>query len=547
MIFLNLKNAKEVSDFFNISLSHLNYMLYIMPPNKAYKEFTIKTKSKERKIHAPYKKLKDIQSILKNEFEKIYHPRMATFGFIKNRNTIKNAEKHLNKRYVFNLDLKDYFTSITRKRIYYLLRKDPFLFNDEVAKILSKLICFGDYLPQGSPCSPIVSNMISYRMDGQLTKLAKKYNATYTRYVDDISFSFTNRFKALPKAIITHNDGELAVGNELNQIIETNGFTINQNKVRLGKKSNRMEVTGITVNEKLNVPRKYIKKIRILFHLIDHYEYEKANEIFSNFKRIRASKHSPKIEFALHGMLTYLGSVIGKESPLYYKYAIRFNNYDFKLKLLFEKPVEIKINDALWVVDFMDEESLEGGQGTAFSITPNLIATAAHVVLDSSNKPFKDIDVYKLSDTEKKFKLEVISFDIASDVALCKISTDYNDDSYIPISQLNINQIQGNLKLLGFPSYQAPQLSAHISPCNLTFHSKRDNKDYFSINTSIIGGNSGGPIINSTNEVIGIASKGYYGTGEITMDTLTKKTVSVTITGNNFCSFISNLNDLINS
>lgn len=545
MDFLQLTNAQEVADFFEIKIRHLNYMLYVMPPNKAYKEFNIKTKNKERKIHSPNKRLKRIQHQLKNEFEKIYRPKASTFGFVKRKNTIKNAERHLDKRYVFNLDLKDYFPSITRKRIYYLLRKDPFIFNDEVAKIISKLVCFGDQLPQGSPCSPIVSNMISYRMDGQLTKLAKKYNATYTRYVDDISFSFTNRFKALPKAIITHNDGELAIGNELNNIIETNGFTINQNKVRLGKKSNRMEVTGITVNEKLNVPRKYIKKIRILFHLIDHYNYNKANEIFSKFKRTRASKDTPKIEFALHGMLTYLGAVIGKDAPLYYKYATRFNTYKFGLKLPFEKPCEIKINDALWVIDFMDEESMEGGQGTAFSITPDLIATAAHVILDSSNKPFKDIEVYKLSDTKKKFKLEVIKFDIKSDIALCKILTNYRDDSYIPISQLNINQIQGNLKLLGFPSYQAPQLSAHISPCHLTFHSKRDDKDYFSINTSIIGGNSGGPIINSANEVVGIASKGYYGSGEITMDALTKRVVNVTITGNNFCSFVSNLRDLM--
>lgn len=545
MDFKDLKDHNDVANFFNISLRHLNYMLYVMPPNKAYKEFIVKTKKKERKIHSPNKRLKCIQNKLKDEFEKIYRPRISTFGFIKNRNTIKNAERHLDKRYIFNLDLQDYFPSISRKRIYYLLRKDPFLFNDEVAKIFSKLICFGDQLPQGSPCSPIISNMISYRMDGQLTKLAKKYNATYTRYVDDISFSFTNRFKALPKAIITHNDGELTIGNELNQIIESNGFTINQGKVRLGKKSNRMEVTGITVNEKLNVPRKYIKKIRTLFHLIDHYNYEKANQIFSTFERTRASKYPPKIEFALHGMLTYLGSVIGQNASIYYKYAIRFNKYNFNLKLPYQKPIDLKISDALWVVDFMDEATLDGGQGTAFSITPNYIATAAHVILDSSDKPFKDIEVYKLSDTDKKFKLEVIKFDKASDVALCKISGEYYDDSYISASQLPINRIQGNLKLLGFPSYQAPQLSAHTSPCHLTFYSRRENKDYFSINTPIIGGNSGGPIINSANEVVGIASKGYYGTGEITMKELTEKTVRVTITGNNFCSFISNLNHLI--
>lgn len=548
MNFKDLKDHNDVANFFNISLRHLNYMLYVMPPNKAYKEFIVKTKKKERKIHSPNKRLKCIQNKLKDEFEKIYRPRISTFGFIKNRNTIKNAERHLDKRYIFNLDLQDYFPSISRKRIYYLLRKDPFLFNDEVAKIFSKLICFGDQLPQGSPCSPIISNMISYRMDGQLTKLAKKYNATYTRYVDDISFSFTNRFKALPKAIITHNEGELSTGNELNQIIESNGFTINQGKVRLGKKSNRMEVTGITVNEKLNVPRRYIKKIRTLFHLIDHYNYERANEIFSTFKRTRASKHPPKIEFALHGMLTYLCSVIGKDDPLYYKYALRFNNYDFKLKLPFEKPIKLRMNDSLWVVECLDDSNEEVNcyQGTAFSITSELIATAAHVVLDDHGKPFSEIEVYKTTDADNKFALQVISFNIEADTALCKIKEQYKDDSFISISNEDNLSSNISLQLLGFPSYQRPQYSAHTSTCHLTFETHRDSKRFFSINSPIIGGNSGGPIIDSQHRVVGIASKGYHGYGEIKSESLfSTKSIHVTISGNNLCSHISNLKDLL--
>lgn len=519
-------------------------MLYVMPSNKAYKEFTVKTKNKERKIHAPNKRLKNIQNKLKSEFENIYRPRVSIFGFIKNRNTIKNAEKHLDKRYIFNLDLKDYFPSISRKRIYYLLRKDPFLFNDEVAKILSKLICFGDQLPQGSPCSPIVSNMISYRMDGQLTKLAKKYNATYTRYVDDISFSFTNRFKALPKTIITHNEGELSIGNELNQLIENNGFTINENKVRLGKKSNRMEVTGITVNEKLNVPRKYIKKIRTLFHLIDHYGYDKANEIFSHFKRTRASKHPPKIEYALHGMLTYLGSVIGKCAPVYYKFAIKFNNYNFNCTLPFEKPLELQMQDSLWVVECIDDDA-NCFQGTAFSITPSLIATAAHVVLNDKGSPFSEIEVYKTTDTSSKYTLEVINFDIYADIALCKISNVFHDDSFIQASVSNDLTHKSALQLLGFPSYRQPQSSAHTSSCHLTFETERDNKKFFSINTPIIGGNSGGPIIDSDYKLLGIASKGYHGYGEIRNESLMTKSINVTIMGNNLCSHVSNLQELL--
>lgn len=552
MLFLELNNAQDVANFFNISLRHLNYLMYKMPSNKKYRSFTIKTKNKERTILSPCKKLKKIQYQLKKELEIIYKPRSCANGFIKERNNIKNANSHLSKRYIFNLDLQDFFPSITKKRVFFLLKSNGLNFNTEVAEILAKLICHEGVLPQGSPCSPIISNMIAYRMDRELIQLAKMHNATYTRYVDDITFSFTTRFKALPKSILTFKENELTVGEKLTEIIDSNGFTINQSKVRLGKRSNRMEVTGLTVNEKLNVRRKYIKKIRVLFHLIEKHGEEEANRIFATFKRTRGSKYPPQIKQTLYGMLIYLGQVIKTNASLFYKFAMRYNKLNYSKKLPIIKPKEQLAREALWIVDSIDDDA-ECYQGTAFSISSGLIVTAAHVVINE-DKPYEEIEIYKIDSQSKKYKLQVIDFDIISDVAICKIEEPQPHTSFINLSSKA--DIDSNLILLGFPSFQPAQTSCHIARCNHMFDTIINAKKYFSINTSIIGGNSGGPIINSDYELVGIASKGYYGTGDIKLNTSEDndspikksqiKGIHVTIMGHNLCSHVNNVYNLIN-
>jgi len=537
MNFLTLNTLQDLADFLKISIEHLKYLIYVMPADKKYKSFTIYTKKKERVINSPFFRLRSIQSNLKNEFENIYKPRPSVYGFIKDRSIKENAENHLNKRYVFNIDLQNFFGTITTKRVKFLLQSSPFNFPPIIAHAISRLVCFKGCLPQGSPCSPIISNMIAHRLDGELTYLAKKNNATYTRYVDDITFSFTKRFKALPRDIVHFNNGELNVGVKLNDIITSNGFIINESKVRLGKKSNRMEVTGITVNEKLNVPRKYIRKIRTLIHLIEKYGEEEASKIFSKFKRSRASKHPPKIEQAIFGMLTYLAQIIGNDSIVYYNLAKKYNTFNFKNKLKLIKPKELQIIDALWVVTLPTCE-----EGTAFSIANNLIVTAAHVVIDeNTNEPFKDISIYKSFEQSKEYKLEVLEFNILADVAICKIKESFEETSFFEID----SQLTDELNLLGFPSFQPSQHKPHSAECNLMFKTKMHAHDFFSINTPIIGGNSGGPIINSEKKVVGVASKGYYGQGEITESNKESGSIHVTILGHNLCSNIQNVEKLI--
>ena len=90
------------------------------------------------------------------------------------RSIASNAKSHVKKSAVVNLDLKDFFPSITGDRIHGLFRKDPFFFPEDVTNLLTELVCNNGTLPQGAPTSPILSNMICYRLDKQLINYAAK-------------------------------------------------------------------------------------------------------------------------------------------------------------------------------------------------------------------------------------------------------------------------------------------------------------------------------------------------------------------------------------
>ncbi|GGA65247.1 hypothetical protein GCM10008025_06390 [Ornithinibacillus halotolerans] len=127
----------------------------------------------------------------------------------------------------------------------------------EVATVLAQISCFKGKLPQGSPSSPIISNLICQILDNRLLKVAKKYKLVYTRYADDLTFS-TNDNKFL--------DNQFNFYKDLSEEINRSGFKINENKNRIQYKESRQVVTGIVVNKKLNVNRDYYKETRAMAH-----------------------------------------------------------------------------------------------------------------------------------------------------------------------------------------------------------------------------------------------------------------------------------------
>ena len=116
--FYSLKNAQDVADLLDIERNHLNYHLYIFPPNRKYIKFYIPKRSGgQREINAPATALRIIQAKLNQVLQSVYRPRSSVYSFVKARNIAKNAKVHSERNYVLNVDLADFFPSITFPRV----------------------------------------------------------------------------------------------------------------------------------------------------------------------------------------------------------------------------------------------------------------------------------------------------------------------------------------------------------------------------------------------------------------------------------------------
>ena len=270
----------------------------------AYTQFEIPKKSGgKRVILAPKKEIKQIQTALNFILSCIYTAPPATMGFVNERSVRDNAQLHINKNYVFNIDLQDFFPSITGRMVEHSLSNmgvEPF-----VSRLIAEVCTIPEdkpnshrnYLPQGAPTSPILSNICCRVLDKRLIGLANRFHLAYSRYADDITFSSNHN--------VYQPDSEFWI--ELQQIISDCGFQINPTKTRLQKRGERQEVTGVSVNEKTNVSRKYIKNLRALIHHIAHE---------------RLSAH--KVNVA-RGKLNYLRMIKGTDDNTYRTLCIKLN------------------------------------------------------------------------------------------------------------------------------------------------------------------------------------------------------------------------------
>ena len=323
--FLKIAGLNELASFFGISYSELSGLIYDTHDSQKYMQFKIPKKNGGyRKISSPCDDLKVIHLFLKDVFYELYTTKPAVHGFAKNKSIVTNAESHLGKNFIFNIDLSDFFGSIHFGRIRNLFKSEPFNFNHTVSTVLAQICCFNNSLPQGAPTSPILSNMIARKLDTQLQHLAKITNCTYTRYADDISFSFTSSRHKLPKKIVVFSDEGIRPGPVLTHIIESNGFNINYGKVRLCSTLSRMEVTGLTVNDFPNVRRQYIRQLSSMLHAWREYGLSlAASESSSKYKNYRAGRYYVAV---LRGKLDFLQSVRGYQDPIFLKLAKQFND-----------------------------------------------------------------------------------------------------------------------------------------------------------------------------------------------------------------------------
>lgn len=215
-----------------------------------YTSYNIKKRSGgNRQITTPNDFLKRVQhEILWDILNRIEVDKHA-MGFVQGRSIYANAKKHLNSACVIRIDLKDFFPSIKKEMIVKALEGKV---NSPHA--IAELVTINDCLPQGAPTSPCISNIVCIELDKKLTNTVQKFQARYTRYADDITFSSkTNKQldKIIPKA---------------HSFILRQGFDINYKKLQIMRRGGRQMVTGLVVNDDINVPRTYARNLRAMIN-----------------------------------------------------------------------------------------------------------------------------------------------------------------------------------------------------------------------------------------------------------------------------------------
>jgi RNA-directed DNA polymerase len=268
---------EELAKLLGFKPKAISYVLYIKNAEQKYTKFEIPKRSGGmRQISAPCSELMSLQrrlaELLQECIAEINEERgvkaVLSHGFRRKHCIKTNAWAHRNKRYVLNVDLQDFFGSINfgRVRGFFISNKN-FQLKERVATLIAQIACYDNALPQGSPCSPVISNLIGHLLDIRLAELARQSGCTYSRYADDITFS-TNK-PQFPKNVAVQRDEDdhcWVVGADLVKIIGRAGFKVNDKKTRLQYHGSRQEVTGLVVNTKLNARSEYRHVARAMVH-----------------------------------------------------------------------------------------------------------------------------------------------------------------------------------------------------------------------------------------------------------------------------------------
>lgn len=224
----------------------------VAPKDLRYNEFKVKKQNgKYRKITAPNALLKETQSKILMAMESV-SPHDCSHGFVKNRNIVTNAMPHVGKGFVLNCDIKNFFPSVKSYQVSAMFK--AFYGVDNTDDLL-KICMFKGGLPQGSPCSPYIANMVLYSLDEKINSYCKERGLSYTRYADDITISGEKYCISILKFV--------------EAVVRSEGFFIAPEKTCVLYRGQQQRVTGLIVNKKVNISRHLRRKIRAMKHQYD--------------------------------------------------------------------------------------------------------------------------------------------------------------------------------------------------------------------------------------------------------------------------------------
>lgn len=318
--FLKIHNPESFCKLLNVKFKVIQEQIN-RPQYETY--FKEKKRGGKRIIYAPSEELKTLQRKINYYLQAYYlciKPDEVT-GFVihpkqqpQPSNIVQNALPHIGKKHVLNIDIKHFFDSITAKRVKSLLIGELFNFNDHISNVLTLLTTFEGKLPTGSPSSPVISNFIFYPIDKEIINFCKKHKLTYTRYADDLTFSSDEKI-------------EVTILEELQSILAKNDFEINKKKIRFQGSNSRQTVTGLVVNQKVNIERKKLKSIRAILHDLKNNDLEIVAKKHYKLKGDVTYKQVQKMIDYLIGYIGFIGEVRGKDDVIYLRFKKELDTY----------------------------------------------------------------------------------------------------------------------------------------------------------------------------------------------------------------------------
>lgn len=269
-----LRTAADLAQALGIELKRLQWLTYHRQGAALvhYHRYGIPKKTGGvRPISAPKRALACAQRWVLETLLQPLTPTPEAHGFVRNRSVVTNATPHVGKPVVINLDVKDFFPTFGFRRVKGFFRKG-LGYGEQVATVLALLctepprievtldearywVALGDrHLPQGACTSPALTNLMCTRLDRRLSGLARHVGFTYTRYADDLTFS--GEESEAPGRLIA----------AVRRVLAAEGLILNEDKTRVMRRGRRQEVTGVTVNQRLSVPRDEVRRLKATLH-----------------------------------------------------------------------------------------------------------------------------------------------------------------------------------------------------------------------------------------------------------------------------------------
>ena len=526
------RNLREIAFAMNRNYRRqMFHIAYGLHPAARYKEFSIPKKSGgERRICAPRVALLNLQKDFLNLLTPDYRPRAHVHGFVSGhqRSIVSNARQHVSKRWVLNIDLEDYFETIHFGRIRGRLMAPPYIYPGQIAQFIAHIACFQttkevdgrnrltNVLMLGGALSPILANIVSDKLDAELSRFCRQLGCTYTRYADDITISSNRRTfpGSIGRFANPESFEEFTLSDSFQQLIEDNGFRINHSKTRLLGHAFHQEVTGLLVNEKVNVKRKFVREVRAMLHDWEMRGYDAAQDRHFNEKRPNRGRlpqqEARNFEWVVRGKIEFIRQVKGSTDQVFRRFATKFNSLSsgqhFSIPLVEDHEV---LNAAVW---YLENDTDAGSVGTCFAVEENLFVTCAHCL-------GPNLRIFPRQRPSFPMEAEEIARDDHNDLAVIKLRNPLPALRPETVLQIAFNSeveaigIKSPVQTAGYPS-NLDSASLTISSTEVTGFSRKSfdgsppaTDNVFALLSGTYEGMSGGPILHE-GKVIAVIVRG---------------------------------------